>query len=305
MALFTRNVLKRMYEYAVARHVATTNPAQALVARFIATQESRTRVLTPGEIGNVLRSIYASDIRRLHKLDLRLLILAMVRKSELIEARKSEFDLDASIWRIPAERMKKDKEHWVYLSAQAVAMLRAIFALTEGRAFLFPTSRGGKDVPIAKSTLNTAVRALNRIVKFSLDSGTWAVLAGSGVSGNQDGPGPNATFTLSGSPDLAIDSGDNLYVRSLDTVRKISPDGTVTTVARQLPTASGAIAVDRSGSIYTAGNWAVQRVSANGDVVSYPFANTSDFITSLTIDNSGNLYAGTRGVGAQIFKLSF
>ncbi len=165
MALFTRNVLKRMYEYAVARHVATTNPAQALVARFIATQESRTRVLTPGEIGNVLRSIYASDIRRLHKLALRLLILAMVRKSELIEARKSEFDLDASIWRIPAERMKKDKEHWVYLSAQAVAMLRAIFALTEGRAFLFPTSRGGKDVPIAKSTLNTAVRALSMDVQ--------------------------------------------------------------------------------------------------------------------------------------------
>ena len=165
MALFTRNVLKRMYEYAVARHVATTNPAQALVARFIATQESRTRVLTPSEIGNVLRSIYASDIRRLHKLALHLLILTMVRKSELIEARKSEFDLDAAIWRIPAERMKKDKEHWVYLSAQAVAMLREIFALTEGSAFLFPTSRGGKDVPIAKSTLNTAVRALDMEVQ--------------------------------------------------------------------------------------------------------------------------------------------
>ncbi|WP_295500773.1 hypothetical protein [uncultured Ralstonia sp.] len=179
-----------------------------------------------------------------------------------------------------------------------------LFANWESSTSAVSTGNGGLAMD-SRGNLLLADVVNNRIVKFSLDSGTWAVLAGSGVSGNQDGPGPNATFTLSGSPDLAIDSGDNLYVRSLDTVRKISPDGTVTTVARQLPTASGAIAVDRSGSIYTAGNWAVQRVSANGDVVSYPFANTSDFITSLTIDNSGNLYAGTRGVGAQIFKLSF
>lgn len=61
MALFTRNVIKRMYEYAIARQVATINPAQQLVARFIATPQSRTRVLSPDEIGIVMRAVYASD----------------------------------------------------------------------------------------------------------------------------------------------------------------------------------------------------------------------------------------------------
>jgi hypothetical protein len=68
MALLTRNAIRRMYNFAIARQVADTNPAQALVARFIATEQSRTRVLEPAEIGLVLRTIDGSDIRRTLKL---------------------------------------------------------------------------------------------------------------------------------------------------------------------------------------------------------------------------------------------
>jgi integrase len=160
MALSTRNVIKRLFEYAIARQLATNNPAHAVVARFIATQESRTRVLTPDEIGVVLRAVYASDIRRPLKLALHLLVLTMVRKAELTEATWPEFDLDAGVWKIPAGRMKKEKEHWVYLSTQAVSMLRELHELTGGEDYLFPSSRGTGDRPISKSTLNQAVRAL-------------------------------------------------------------------------------------------------------------------------------------------------
>lgn len=165
MALHTRNVIKRMYEYAIARQLVTTNPATAVVARFIATQESRERVLSPDETGRVLRAVYASSIRRPLKLAIHLLVLTMVRKSELIEARWSEFDLDAGIWRIPADRMKKDREHWVYLAPQAVAMLRELHENRTSQQYVFPTVRGGIDRPIAKSTLNQAVRALDMEVQ--------------------------------------------------------------------------------------------------------------------------------------------
>ncbi|KAK43623.1 integrase [Caballeronia jiangsuensis] len=159
MALHARNVLKRLYEYAIARQLATLNPASMIPARFVATTESRTRVLTPDEIGTMLRAIYASDIRRPLKLALHLLVLTMVRKSELIESTWSEFDLDSAIWRIPAARMKKDREHWVYLPRQAVEMLRELSETRTSRNFPFPTVRG-VDRPIAKSTLNQAVKAL-------------------------------------------------------------------------------------------------------------------------------------------------
>jgi hypothetical protein len=68
---------------------------------------------------------------------------------------------------------------------------------------------------------------------------------------------------------------------------------------------TGSIAVDKAGNIYASGNLVIYRIASGGSVVSYPFTNTTDFITSLVTDSSGNLYAGTRGFGAQIFKITF
>ncbi|WP_146120160.1 hypothetical protein [Paraburkholderia sp. BL21I4N1] len=178
-----------------------------------------------------------------------------------------------------------------------------LFANWESSSSNFSVGTGGLAMD-SKGALFLADVANNRIVKFSVGSNTWAVFSGSGTSGNQDGAGTAATFTLYALPDLAIDSNDNLYVRSLGTVRKIAPDGTVTTITSQLQT-GGPIAVDKSGNIYTSGIQAINRIAGDGSVVSYPFTNTTDFITSMVTDSSGNLYVGTRGIGAQIFKITF
>lgn len=161
MALLTRNVVRRMYDYAIARQMADTNPATALVARFISTQESRTRVLTGQEIGDVLRAIHQSDIRRSLRLALHLLLITMVRKSELTEATWSEVDLDSGVWDIHEDRMKKDKPHRVYLSRQAKAMLQELKQASNGSAYVFPSPHGNEDRPIHKSTLNVAIRSLS------------------------------------------------------------------------------------------------------------------------------------------------
>lgn len=159
MALQTRNVLKRLFAYAIAREKTTFNPAAAVEAKFIASARSRDVALTPDEVGRLLRAIYQSSMKRAHKLALHLLILCMVRKSELIEARWEELDLEHAEWAIPGERMKKDKPHLVPLSRQAVAMFEELKGLASGSEWVFP-SRGDLHQPIAKSTLNVAVRAL-------------------------------------------------------------------------------------------------------------------------------------------------
>ena len=159
MALQTRNVMKRLFAYAIAREKATFNPAAAIEAKFIATAKSRDVALTPTEIGKLLRAIYQSSMKRSHKLALHLLILCMVRKSELIEARWEEIDFENAEWAIPGERMKKDKPHLVPLSRQAVAMFEELKGLASGSEWVFP-SRGSLKKPVAHSTLNVAVRAL-------------------------------------------------------------------------------------------------------------------------------------------------
>jgi integrase len=64
--------------------------------------------------------------------------LTLSRPSEAAEARWAEFDLDAALWRIPAERVRKHKEHVTPLPEQAVAMLRALQGITGRHAHVFP-----------------------------------------------------------------------------------------------------------------------------------------------------------------------
>ena len=54
----------------------------------------------------------------------RLLALTFVRTGEVRGAQRSEFDLDAGLWVIPAERMKAREPHTVPLSRQAVEVIR-------------------------------------------------------------------------------------------------------------------------------------------------------------------------------------
>jgi integrase len=89
----------------------------------------------------------------------------MVRKSELTEARWAEFNLDEAIWDIPAERMKMDRPHRVYLSRQALTMLAELRTYSGESDYLFPSTRGRDDRPISSSTLNQAVRALSMDVQ--------------------------------------------------------------------------------------------------------------------------------------------
>ncbi len=159
MALQTRNVIKRLYAYAIARGKTQFNPAAAIEARFIATARSRDVALSQAEIGKLLRSIYQSSIRRPYKLALHLLVLCMVRKGELIGARWEEIDFDKAEWLIPAERMKKDKPHLVPLSKQAVAMFEELKGLAGHSPWVLPSRNTWKQ-PIAHSTLNQAIRSL-------------------------------------------------------------------------------------------------------------------------------------------------
>ncbi|SDY26951.1 Sugar lactone lactonase YvrE [Collimonas sp. OK242] len=148
----------------------------------------------------------------------------------------------------------------------------------------------------------------NRIVKFTA-TGVMSVFAGSGTSGGGDGIGTAAT--LNNPTDLAIDANGNLYFtdsstnQGKSTIRKITADGTVSSIAT-LGQPGIPIAVDPSGKIYTTDGFSnIVRVDSKGSVTTFNTGITSGFITSIAADANGNLYVGTRGLGAQILKISF
>lgn len=66
-----------------------------------------------------------------------LIILTATRTSEVLNAKWTEFDLDAGLWVIPKERMKGFREHRVPLSVAALAVLDNAKAESTGGEYVF------------------------------------------------------------------------------------------------------------------------------------------------------------------------
>jgi integrase len=75
----------------------------------------------------------------------RLLLITGQRKSEVAEARWSEFDLEKREWTIPAKRMKAEAAHMVPLSDEALKILVGLHRFNKGDC-LFSTTFGTKPV---------------------------------------------------------------------------------------------------------------------------------------------------------------
>lgn len=71
--------------------------------------------------------------------------LTAARSGEVRGAVRSEFDLDAALWTIPAERMKAGRDHEVPLSSRAVEIVRAAMQQSTS-ALVFEGGRAGKGV---------------------------------------------------------------------------------------------------------------------------------------------------------------
>jgi len=108
-----RGLLKRLCDYAVTCGLLQFNPVLELPMRHIHRGVSRDRALSPDEIRVFLHAVMASNIRQQFKVGLHLILLTMVRKSELLLARWQDVHLDGGEWHIPAENSKTGKSHIV------------------------------------------------------------------------------------------------------------------------------------------------------------------------------------------------
>ncbi|GAC1626738.1 MAG: tyrosine-type recombinase/integrase [Nevskia sp.] len=159
-ALQVRNLLKRMFDYAIARQLMSFNPAAAIPAKAVAVTKSRDRSLSPDEIRTYLTKLYASDVGRRYKLALHLILLTLVRKSELVLARWDEIDLEAGEWIIPAANNKTRKGKIIYLSEQARALLSELRSVAGDREHVIP-GRNKPGQPVSKTALNAALLAVD------------------------------------------------------------------------------------------------------------------------------------------------
>jgi len=149
-----RGYIKQIFEYAEDHELIDANPTPR--ARVLVRAASRRvvprKALPLSRLGEFLKTIEdAPETDPRTKAALRLLVMTWCRTSEVTGARWEEFDLDASLWVIPAARMKAREEHRVMLSAQAVALLRELGPKAEGP--VFPNRRKPSE-PMHRMTLS-------------------------------------------------------------------------------------------------------------------------------------------------------
>lgn len=91
---------------------------------------------------------------------LELAIFTAARTGEVRGATWPEFDLDAAVWVVPADRMKAGRLHRIPLPGPAVALLRRLVELRTGPdALVFPGGRVGR--PLSDMALSVLIRRMN------------------------------------------------------------------------------------------------------------------------------------------------
>ena len=141
-----RQLCGQVFRYAVVTGRAQHDPSADLRGALKSTGRPRRHKAMPlDEVPTFMHALGAYDGDARTRLALRLMVLTFARTTELRAARWSEFEsLDGNepLWRIPAERMKMQREHLVPLPPQALGMLRELRGLPGSPAspFLFPSA---------------------------------------------------------------------------------------------------------------------------------------------------------------------
>jgi integrase len=152
-ALHVRDIVKQIYGFAILHGEKVENPADEVGPSAVATFVPRDRSLPPTEIRVLLKVLELVPTLPTIRLGLRLILLTMVRKSELQDGTWDEVDFENAVWSIPKERIKRSRPHDVYLSRQALDVVIALKTCAGNSRFLLP-SRYDADAPMSRATFN-------------------------------------------------------------------------------------------------------------------------------------------------------
>jgi integrase len=154
---------KRLWRFASEREWTGASCIEQLTrATFDAKPTKRDVTLRLDELAVIWRTL---DNPELCKSDpvtiaaMKLLILTGQRESEVCEAEWAEFDLEAGLWCLPAERTKTGRAHLVHLAPQAVAVIEALKPITGKKRHVFASPLRQKQ-SIYGRTVNSSLAKL-------------------------------------------------------------------------------------------------------------------------------------------------
>jgi integrase len=166
VAAEAKRAMSGVFELAVSTLRAETDPVYPVRKALPAHKTRHKRPLSPEEVGQLMRDLDGYERNFQTVTAFRLMWLTLCRPIEVAAARWEEFDLEAAIWNIPAERMKKRKAHVNPLPRQAVELLRNMQGITGHQVHLFP-NRNNRNRPMTVATMRQALKYLGWSGRYS------------------------------------------------------------------------------------------------------------------------------------------
>ncbi|MGR5325009.1 integrase domain-containing protein [Vibrio sp. PNB22_2_2] len=164
--------LNEIMNFATNCGLIHANPLTGIKAAFKKPKKENMAALTPTELPELMSAIANASIKRTTRCLIEWQLHTMTRPSEASGACWDEIDLDEKVWVIPAERMKKRRDHRIPLTEQALELLEVMRPISGNRVYVFPSDRDPKK-PCNSQTANMALKRMGfagRLVSHGLRS---------------------------------------------------------------------------------------------------------------------------------------
>ncbi|MCD1125573.1 tyrosine-type recombinase/integrase [Jinshanibacter sp. LJY008] len=155
-----RRLCQRINEimiYAMNKGLIDVAPSVNISKAFAKPQKKHMPSIRPELLPELMQTMKLASIELPTRCLFMWQLLTLTRPAEASGTRWDEIDLDAKLWRIPANRMKMNREHVVPLSEQALVILNRMKPLSGHREYVFP-SRIKPTQPMNSQTVNAALK---------------------------------------------------------------------------------------------------------------------------------------------------
>ena len=158
------SMLNRIFGYALAHRYTRSNPAQGLplgdILKPMPKVTHRAAITKPKDLGQLIRDIDIADSGSYCTAQaLKLIPRLFLRPVEIRSLRWDYINFEQKLIIIPAEDMKRGREHLVPLADQVLVHLRSIKEMTGYSEYVFPNERDASK-PLSKNVLTNLLRKL-------------------------------------------------------------------------------------------------------------------------------------------------
>lgn len=151
--------LNEIMVYATNTGAIHHNPLAGINDAFQTPIKQNLPSLRPEQLPELMHALSRASIQRTTRCLIEWQLHTMVRPGEAAGARWDEIDYENKLWRIPAERMKRNRLHTVPLTTQALNILKEMLTISGNREHIFPGERNPRD-HINPSTANMALKRM-------------------------------------------------------------------------------------------------------------------------------------------------